>query len=298
MSHCKLDPTSPLFLLDQFSIKDLDQWEEQKEKILRYHWDLYSALAYERKKISDQLHLALLEGACKPYEFEGWQRQVRYKYALTPLSPKGSLFEPGGRFNIPQMNLEQIPSFPALYIAEDKETVLQEAGQHLDSKIPKGLSALDLSLIRKDSISIVSVHGELQSIIDLGKLKRLKPFLDLIKNFSIPKNVLQTAKKLGIKPPGVVKNLKVLGEQLLEPNWRSACMQLDVPANCQIFGQLVSSAGIEGILYPSKFTRKNCLAIYPQNFDLGSFIAVKGDAPESAVVRLDAENWKSLQATF
>ena len=106
----------PLLLLDSFSTKDLNRWEAQKEKILRYHWDLYSALAYERRKIADQLRIALLEAATRPYEFKGWQRQVRYKYSLTPLSPKGSLIEPGGRFNIPNMNLDQISSISsALY---------------------------------------------------------------------------------------------------------------------------------------------------------------------------------------
>lgn len=80
---------APLLLLDSFSVKDLGKWEAQKEKILRYHWDFYSVLAYERRKIADQLRIALLEAAVELYEFEGWQRQVRYKYSLTPLSPKG-----------------------------------------------------------------------------------------------------------------------------------------------------------------------------------------------------------------
>ena len=51
MTNRKRD-TPPLLLLDSFSIKDLGRWEVQKEKILRYHWDLYSALAYERRKIA------------------------------------------------------------------------------------------------------------------------------------------------------------------------------------------------------------------------------------------------------
>lgn len=155
---------SPFFLLDSFSAQDLAKWETQKEKILRYHWDLYSALAYERHKTADRLRVALLEATDRPYEFKGWQRQVRYKYSLIPLSPKGSLIEPGGRFNIPDVNPDQIPPFPALYIAENKETTLQEAGQQ--KKLSSNLSPLDLALalIRKDSISIVAVNGKLESI--------------------------------------------------------------------------------------------------------------------------------------
>lgn len=286
----------PLLLLDSFSIKDLDKWESQKEKILRYHWDLYSALAYERHKIADQLRIALLEATSRAYEFEGWQRQVRYKYSLTPLSPKGSLIEPGGRFNIPNMNHDQIPPFPALYIAEDKETTLQEAGQRNNSS--EGLSSLDLALIKKDSISIVAINGKMESIIDLHQPNKLRPFLSLIKGFSIPKRISQAAKKISLDPPYTVKDLETLLVSLLEPNWRAMCMQLDIPANCQIFGQLVANAGIEGILYPSKFTGKKCLAIYPQNFDSESFIAVEGDTPVGAVSRLDANSWSVLKLTL
>lgn len=250
-------------MLDIFSVKNLNQWEAKKEQILRYYWDLYSALAYERRKIADQINITLLEAACGVYEFKGWQRQVRYKYSLSPLSTKGSLIEPGGRFNIPNINPDQISPFPALYIAEDKETTLQEAGQK--NNTPQGLSALDLALIKKDSISIVAVNGKLESIIDLHHPNKLKSFLNLIRGFSIPKNILQTAKKIGLESPLTVQNLTTLIESLMEPNWRAMCMQFDVPANCQIFGQLVANCGIEGILYPSKFTKKKCLAIYPQN---------------------------------
>src|ERR1700722_3191060 len=145
---------SPFFLLDSFSAKDLNTWEIQKDKILRYHWDLYSDLVYQRHKIADSLRSALLDASLRSFEFDRWQRQVRYKYSLTPLSPKGSLIEPGGRFNIPAINPEQILAFPALYIAEDKETTLQEAGQQKNSA--NNLSGLDLALIKKDSISIVA----------------------------------------------------------------------------------------------------------------------------------------------
>lgn len=285
MAYQKLKKTS-LLSLDSFSSNDLTKWEAQKEKILRYNWDLYSALAYERRKITDQIRLALLEASSSCYEFKGWQRQVRYKYSLSPLSSQGSLVEPGGRFNIPLMNPEQISPFSALYIAEDKETTLQEAGQlNNDSK---SLSPLDLALIKKDSISIVAVHGKLESIIDLHHPNKLKSFLNLIQGFSIPKNIIQTAKEIGLENPMTIQDLDMLVESLLEHNWRASCMQFDIPANCQIFGQLVMSAGIGGILYPSKFTKKKCLAIYPQNFDIDSFVAIEGESPAGSNCRLDA----------
>lgn len=228
---------SPLLLLDSFSAKDLATWEAQKEKILRYHWDLYSALAYERHKISEQITLSLLE------------------------------------------------------IAEG-----QEAGQL--NKLSEGLSPLDLALIKKDSISIVSVEGHLETIIDLNQPAKLKPFLNLIKGFAIPKMIVQTAEKLGLKTPATVQNIKTLIASLLEPNWRAMPMQFDIPANCQIFGQLVANAGIGGILYPSKFSNKKCLAIYPQNFDSESFVAVEDEVPQNAISRIDANMWPSIKATF
>jgi hypothetical protein len=137
----------------------------------------------------------------------------------------------------------------------------------------------------------------LGSVIDLHHPNSLKHFLNLIKGFSIPKRIFQAAKKLNLDPPNTVKDLDKLLVTLLEPNWRAQCMQLDIPANCQIFGRLVANAGIEGILYPSKFTGKKCLVIYPQNFGFESFIAVEGDTPVGAVSRLDANNWSLLKPT-
>ncbi len=278
------------------SSENFSAFEIQKDKILRYYWDLYNDLAYQRHKIADRLRDALLEATIRPYEFNGWQRQVRYKYSLTPLSPKGSLIEPGGRFNIPDINPDLIPPFPALYIAEDKETVLQEAGQK--GNPPKGLSALDLALVKKDSISIVSVSGRLESIIDLYRPQTLKAFLNLIKKFSISKDVIHSAKEIGIEIPKIASKMSSLVESLLESNWRAWCMQFDIPANCQIFGQLVANAGIEGILYPSKFTKKKCLAIYPQNFDSESFVIIEGDSPEGTISKLDVNSWNLLKITL
>lgn len=292
-----LHPKSGALPLDlsHFSLHDLNHWEAQTERILRIHWDLYSALAYERAKIADQLQAALREAVIQPFEFQGWQRQVRYKFTLTPLSPKGSLLEPGGRFNIPQINPTQIPAFPALYLAEDKETTLQEMGQGM---VNGPLSSLDLALIQKDSITIVAVQGAIGSVIDLHQPKRLKGFFELIRDFPLPEILQHEAEGLGIPLPTPVKNLKTLLKTLLDPKWRKMPMQFDIPAPCQIFGQLVFSSGIEGIIYPSKFTGRKCLAIYPHNLGVDSFIAVEGEPPVEALGRLDSLTWKVMQATL
>ena len=75
-------------------------------------------------------------------------------------------------------------------------------------------------------------------------------------------------------------------------------MQFDVPVASQIFGQLGADAGVGGILYTSKFTGKDCLAIFPQNFDdlAGSFIQLDDAAPaENKIRRLDAKTWDQLK---
>lgn len=279
---------SDFFLLDRFSAEDIRHWTAFKDKILRFHWEHYSALAFERSKIADKLREALLQAAGGPFEFKRWQRLVKYKYTLEPLSTAGSLKEPGGRFNIPDINPQQFPPFPALYVAEDKETALAET---LGQRETAGgrLSASDLALTKKDSVSIVSVSGRLDSVIDLHQLGSLQPFLDLIKDFPVPGHLIRIAKEMGVEPPRLVGTVGELETALLGPRWRAMPMQFDVPASCQIFGQLVAKAAIEGILYPSRLTGMKCLAIFTEDFENDSFVELDDRPPAGTkVVRLDA----------
>ena len=64
---------------------------------------------------------------------------------------------------------------------------------------------------------------------------------------------MNAAKKIGLPEPELIRTLSRLTDSLLDPNWRMWPMQFDVPATSQVFGQLVAQAGIEGIVYPSKF---------------------------------------------
>ncbi|MBF0387117.1 MAG: RES family NAD+ phosphorylase [Candidatus Omnitrophica bacterium] len=67
---------------------------------------------------------------------------------------------------------------------------------------------------------------------------------------------------------------------------KTAPMQFDIPATNQLFGQFVYEAGIQGILYPSRFDGKECLAIYTQNFkNSKSFIELSDTTPSPSVVR-------------
>ncbi len=285
-------------MLDLFSIENLRKWESQKNKLLRFHWDFYNELAFQRKEIADELKQALCEAAQDSYEFKAWQRIVKYKYCLDPLSPAGSLKEPGGRFNIPNINSSEIQSFPALYIAEDAETAFPEVfGRQKDSQDGK-LSVADLALAKGTSFLNVSLSGEVELIVNLFDKKRIKLFLNLIKSFSVSRRLINAAKKLDLPSPGVIKDMRELTNHLLEPNWREACMLFDIPANCQIFGQVVANAKIGGVLYPSKFTGGRCLALFPQNF-VDSFVALdEGYPDEVSLERLDVKTWPSMKAKW
>lgn len=296
----KKPPDSAFILLDQFSVQDIKKWAAFKDEILKFHWDYYSSLAYQRSKILDEIKKSLLGAVQKKFEFSKWQRTVKYKYSLNPLSIEGSLKDPGGRFNIGDINPSQFPPFPALYLTCDKDTALQE---FLSQKIPAEkanakLTPFDFALTNQASISIVSLSGSLHSIINLGEPEKLQSFNNLIKDFATPSNLQEAAKKIGLPEPDLIRTVSKLIDCLLTPDWRAWPVQFDVPFSSQIFGQLAAEAGIEGILYPSKFTGKDCLAVFPQNFDSlsGSFVQLDGELPPGIKIsRLDAKTWNEMK---
>ncbi len=283
------------YILDEFSTNDIRKWERIKDYLLSYHWDFYSSLAYQRSRIADEIKKCLCEAVEKDYPFSKWQRTVMLKYSVEPLSVRGGLLDQaGGRFNIGDIKPSEFLPFPALYIASDRETALQEViCSHL-GVIPNGLNTLDFALTDTSSISHVSISGHLDAIINLNKPETLQPFMELFKDFTVPDHIKNIAKVLKIEEPTVIKTVSKLLESLMWPNWREWPMQYDVPVASQIFGQMVSNAGIEGILYKSKFTNKDCLAIFPQNFESGSSFVQLDDAPpkETKVSRWNAQTWR------
>lgn len=210
------------------------------------------------------------------------------------LSVVGSFAYVGGRFNTGTGVNTQVSSFPALYLAEDKNTALQEhLGQEPVSHDSK-LTTLELALTNPSSETIACVSGKMDKVFDLTKPDNLKPFVELIKNFKFSKSLSKNAKKLQAEIPGIITKAEVLHETLIDYNWRQLPSNYDIPSNSQIFGQLISTSGIEGILYRSKFTNKHCLAIYPRNFiGTDSYIELVDDVPHPSVPRkIDASNWR------
>jgi len=268
--HAKKHPPQQAFLLDQFSDNDIRKWQAIKEDILKFYWDFHSELAYQRSKIIESINSSLIKASIKDFKFNKWQRAVKYKYSLDPLSTAGSLVDPGGRFNIGDIK-PQFTQFPALYIAFDKMTALQELlSQNVKEGTDQEKQAFDFALTSTASVTNLSVSGALNSVIDLNKGNELQNFVDLIKNFKIPDHLKESAKKINLPSVDLVTSVSILVNALLDPNWRTNPMQFDVPATSQIFGHLAMEAGIEGIVYPSKFSGKDCLVIFPQNFEKNS----------------------------
>lgn len=281
-------------LLDKFTLADIRHAEAIKDAFLKYYWDYHNNLAYQRSKIYDKIKESLID-ARQPFPITRWHRALKYRYAIEPFSIAGSLIDPGRRFNIGGINSSIFPPFPALYLASTRDTAIDEL---LNKKLDPGsqLDPFELSLTRQGSITIVSISGTIGSIINLKEPKNLEKFVDLIKEFKIPDSLRQTAIDIGEREPELIRTVPKLIEVLLDHKWRLSPMQFDVPATSQIFGQMVSEAGIEGILYPSKFSSGDCLAIFPHNLDSNSFLGLDDEAPkETKFTQLNSETWHQIR---
>lgn len=242
-----------------------------------------------KEDIREQLN-ASLRNAATAFEFSQWQRIVRYKYSLDPLSAKGSLSDPGGRFNIGAIDPTRYPMFPALYLAADKGTAFAEVlGRDKSAEL---LTPEELALTKPDSISAVSVSGRLDAILDIRGLNNLAQFVNLIKAFRLSRSLVVEARRLGL-PLQLIATVAELKRVLMVDNWRNWPMLYDAPAGGQIFGGIAVDAGIEGILYESVLTGKKCLALFPQNFlNSSSYVELDDPVPSDAVrKRIDSGNF-------
>lgn len=292
-SKPKFPKKSVQYLLDADTLAGMRAAKQVTAALIKYYWDYYSELAHQRNEIQEKIKEALIQ-TCIPYELFKWQRAVKYKYSWHPLSTVGSLNYIGGRFNTGSGVNTEVPNFPGLYLAQDKDTALQEhLGQEFTPQISK-LTSREIALTNPTSEAIVSVSGKLDKVFDLTKVSNLKPFVDLIKNFKLSSELRRDAKSLQIESPGIVKTTDKLREGLLHHDWRQLPSNYDVPSNSQIFGHLVYSSGIEGILYPSKFTTKKCLVVFPRNFTgTDSFIKLDDETPHPKIPnKIDGSNWR------
>src|ERR1700677_4823066 len=187
----------PTFLpIEQLNVQDVRQWQAGQQKLLEFHTQWYIELARQRSQSIDAIYRVLRE-ASVPHEFSGWHRAFRYKWALGPLSSKGSLKVPGGRFNIGDIDERLFPKFPALYLAENTETALCEAFGPRRSPF-EHLNQFELALVDETSFAVVATYGELESVIDLTQPECLKDFVEIIKSFHVSDGLVKMAQEVGI----------------------------------------------------------------------------------------------------
>ena len=74
--------------LESGRISDLLKSKRYFERLVEFHWEYYSELAFQRNQIREQLKSSLRDKA-QPFEFRKWQRIVRYKYSLNTSQHKG-----------------------------------------------------------------------------------------------------------------------------------------------------------------------------------------------------------------
>lgn len=187
------------------------------------------------------------------------------------------------------MNPSVVPRFSALYIAQDKETAEKEL---LLSKDHPKLSPFDFSLTDPSSISIVAVHGILDTIFDIRGDTKLKRIIKILSKFKFSPFLKKLSSTLKIDSK-IIKTKKQMYESISETKWRNKPMDFDVPSNSQIFGQMVRNSGISGVLYCSSITQKECLAIFPTNFkNSSSFIELIDKPPNKKIPRkVDSSNF-------
>ncbi len=252
----------------------------------KFYFDEYNYYFNEQEKIKEKITFALNEKT-NPYSFKDWFRLTNTQYASHPLHCKGSMENiPGGRFNIGSINFNRFPVFPALYLANGKETCIKE--------VYEGMSQF-FSAKRGDSFFPVS--GYINIVLDITKKGSLNKFLKVIKKITPSEEIKKRAKQLKLPSPESVQNITQFKKDLYNKSWRNRPNIFDIPASSQIFGQLVRNAGIEAILYQSTKHSKSglCLAIFPENFkNSESYITLQESAKNIKSKRLDLKSYEQF----
>ena len=283
-----------IIILDKFSAADIDKWQEIHERHFDHYWAEYSYYANERSKIASKIRKALLKGTTS-YKFSNWFRVVTQQYNDNLLSAAGSRISiTGGRFNFGQIDGSKYPIFSRLYIASNYETAMAEKFS-ISSDERGGLKREEFSGAIV-SHSTIRVSGDLATVLDVRDGANSMPFINVIKRITIPQALIKSAKRSKLAPPDNIKTPTQLLKAIREHNWASNPALLNIPSASQIFGQIVHDAGIQGILYRSKHTEKECLAIFPSSFENEEGeVRLDDKAPEGVTSVLDKSTWKLLE---
>lgn len=273
-------------VLDVFTEWDLEHWETRATDFQKYHDRVYFDLERQRAAQHDNLCAALRAAPVTSIVVDGWTRVTDYRWSLTPLSPAGSIKGIGHRFNIGQdLDRARGQEFPCLYIAQDIDTAYREHfGGALDMSEGK-LTLSEFALRRPTSFTTFLLNGCIEHALDLRNDESLSAFAAIIAKFDVSSDTRKFARRHGVAPRTLIKNVTTLRERLLDSphRWRMEPQMWGIPAASQIFGRFASDAGLEGLLYPSQRGGALCLALFPQNFEgSSSTLEVVGDVPEGA----------------
>ncbi len=177
--------------LERFSRSSLRQWQQAADRLSKVQRSLYFDLEPLRQRVAPSLLDAVRRGATRTVDLTGWCRIVEWRYTLTPLSMRGSLRDEGGRFNVGErLAPGSFTPFPALYLAENFETAMGEKFSRPDIKASHGLTPAALALRTPASFTQCRLRGQVEQILDVSDREALTPFVEQIKAFEFPKQVL------------------------------------------------------------------------------------------------------------
>jgi hypothetical protein len=160
---------------------------------------LHFGLEEQRQRAEGPLIEAIRGCASSRFSAAAFSRIVDYRYSLEPLSTAGSLRAEGGRFNVGAgVSPGAFTPFPALYCAADYATAYLEKFGSLEIAGAQGLSGADLALRTPGSFTYVRINVSLENFLDISDHAPLKPIVDILREFQMPKTVLQTARRLSI----------------------------------------------------------------------------------------------------
>ena len=280
------------YLLDSFSTQDLATWNRRSSLLTEFRVKQFYYLEGLRAVKKKDILNSLKDAESTSITLSDWTRIVDYKYSLQPLNARGSTIQ-GGRFNIGNdLDPSRFPAFPALYIAENYQTAYAEkfGGTPGEGEI----SPNELALRKTNSFTSVQLDGELCNLFDLRSTKNLREFSEIITQFKLNGELRDLASEIGQQGPILINDETLLLKSLLDPNWRSSAALWDLPANSQIFAQLVREAGFEGVIFQSTKGRGLCVALFLEQLEGStSYVCLADEPPSSEVLaRLDSSTWR------
>lgn len=285
--------SEPLYDLDQFTDASIREWIAYGRAVRDFHYALFFDLAGQRAARHKELRAALQHVSPVSVSLDGWCRLVNFQFSNQALSPAGSLRWVGQRFNFGcDIEPNQFPPFPALYLAENFETAFREYHGLAKDKRVEGLRPDELSLEDRGNWVTLQLDGHVNNVFDLTKAANLKGLCQILSKFNLSDRVKKLAVKAKRPPATLVRTPGELLNGLMAENWKVWPVHFDVPANSQVFGQMIVEAGFEGILYRSAKGGERCLAVFTRQLgNSDSRIAVRGECPPGTqLLEISAEN--------